>query len=80
MIYKLKSQNPVTILFTNVYVYVYVPCAISLDEIHSWCDPGHTGRLFNHPPSAAKPFSPGKDRQQLEPILQCISWVILWYV
>lgn len=56
------------------------PYASLLDEIHYWHDSGHSDRLFNHPSSTTKPFSPGKDRQRLELIPECVAWVTLWYV
>lgn len=56
------------------------PYASLLDEIHYCHDSGHSDRLFNHPSSTTEPFSPGKDRQQLELIPECVAWVTLWYV
>lgn len=75
----LKDNSAGIPLLFTLFDSVYVPCAVSLDEIHCWCDPGDADRLFNNPPFTTKPFSFGKDRQ-CEPIPWCISWVIFWYV
>lgn len=78
--YKCRVHTKISTKCLCYLSVLVITCVTSTDESLCWCNSRYPDRLFNHPPSASKPFPSGKARRQCEPSSWCVSWVILQHI